>query len=359
MTRLTMAAACVILVAAVHGGAVAQGAPAPAYDQIAPTLVYHPVSGEFLAMWSEDRGDGLNIYAKRLFGNGLPQGGAQRDGTAVIRESSRDVRGPRRDPSVVYNSDVDEFYLVWSEERSPEAGLDVYGLRVSTAAYARSSPRLLGGGAGDQSHPSIAYNPDRQMYLVVWEDNTRDVDQIWGVRVRGNGIPNGSPTPLVAETSNAQDPTVARNGDGYLLAWVDDQNGNGDIYARRLNANALPVGGTAGKVYPMANTAEDELAPSLNPASGSLVYNVYNPLTGLDIVGVRVYDTGTTGGSRPTGIAVPAADQANPTTAAGASETVVIYADNRSGGFDIYAVRVANNRPKGRDFAIVQDGYVP
>jgi hypothetical protein len=333
-------------------------AQAPARDQVTPTLAYNPDMEHFMAMWVEDRGDGPNIYAKLLFANGLPQGGPERRGTGVIRSAYGETHGRRQAPSLVYNTDGDEYYLVWSEERTPDQGEDVYGVRVSAAGYARSDPRLLVGGPGDQTDPSVAYNSDNQTYLIVWQDDASDVQQIWGLRVRGNGIPNGAALKVVDEPSNAQDPTVARNGEGYLVAWVDDRNGNADIYARRLNANALPVGGQQGQIYAMASSPEDELAPSLNPASGSLVYNVYNPMTGLDIVGVRVYDTGTTGGQRPVGIAVPAADQASPVTAAG-SETVVLYADNRSGEFDLYAIRIQNNRPKGRDYPVLKDGYMP
>jgi hypothetical protein len=336
----------------------AVAAPAPGHDQVTPSLAYNPDLQQFLALWVEDRGSGSDIYAKKLFPNGLPQGGATRAGTAIVRDDAGATRGRRSDPALVYNTDLDEFYLVWAEERSIEDGQDVYGSRVSSAGFARSSPRRLAGGPGDQSHPSVAYNAGSQAYLVAWQDNTRDVDQVWGVRIRGNGIPFGAPLALVEGPSNAQDPSVARNGDGYLVAWVDDGSGNSDIYARRLNTNALPVGGQAGLIYPMAAGPEDELAPSLNPNSGQLVYNVYDPLTGLDIMGVRVYDTGTTGGQRPVGIAVPAADQAAPVTDTG-TENIVLYSDNRSGEFDLYAVRLQNNRPKGRDFAVVQDGYIP
>jgi hypothetical protein len=188
------------------------------------------------------------------------------------------------------------------------------------------------------------------------------VDDVMGMKLRANGIPFGPLLALVRGQSNAQEPTIARRGTtGYLLAWVDDRDGQPTIYARRINSNGLPVGGQAGQDYIAAASADEPSAPALDPVSGTLVYNVYNPRTGLDVVGVQVYDNGTTRGARGIGIAVPAADQANPAAAVNASrgETLVLFADNRSGQFDLWAIRVQNSRPKGRDYAVVVDGVLP
>jgi hypothetical protein len=334
---------------------------APALEQHTPSIAYNPDADIFFVMWIEDRGDGPNIYSKRMFSNALPQGGPQRSGTAVLRSSRSSGPVARHDPALIYNPDMEEYYLVWSEETSDEDGQDVFGVRVSAAGYARSNPRRLVGGPGDQSHPAIAYHPTRQTYLLVWEDNARDIDEVWGLRVRSNGIPNGRAFAMVQGTSNSQDPSVARNGDGFLVVWVDDRRGNSDIYGRRVSINGLPIGGTSGKEYTLAGSIDEEFSPSLDPTSGTLVYNLYDPLTGLDVVGVQVYPSGTTRAARRNGIVVPAADQASPATARNArrGETVVVYSDNRSGEFDVYGIRVRNSRPRGRDFPVLQDGYMP
>jgi len=328
-------------------------------EQRTPAVVYNPDLDHYLALWIEDRGLGTDIISKRLFTNGLPQGGPKRNGTAVISNAYPPNVG-RYNPAIAYNRDRQEYFLVWSEF-APGEGQNVMGVRVSTAGFARSAPRTLAGGPGDQTHPAIAYNPVDQSYLLVWEDNTRDIDDIWGLRVRSNGIPFGPTLALVQGHANAQDPTVARRGDGFLLAWVDDRDGKSNIYGRRLGANGLPVGGTQGMEYVMASGRSDVFSPALDPSSGTLVYNVYDPLTGLDILGLTVYGVGTTLGSRAVGIAVPAADQAGPAAANNAArgETLVVYSDNRSGEFDLYAVRVKSGRPAGRDYPVMSDGFAP
>lgn len=361
--RTVLAAAVLIalLGAAVPPDARAAGS-APALEQRTPAIAYSPDSDKSFVVWVEDRGQGPDLFAKWLFTNGLPQGGPSRGGTEVVRGSTGHGSMVRReDPALVYNTDADEFYLVWAEEVSEEDGRDVFGARVSSAGYARTRPRRLAGGAGDQSHPAIAYHPSRQAYLLVWQDNARDIDEIWGLRLRSNGIPNGRSFAMVEGASNAQDPTVARSGDGFLVAWVDDRAGGSDIMGRRVNVNGLPIGGTGGQEYTLAGSIDEEFAPSLDPSSGTLVYNVFDPLTGLDVVGVDVYPNGTTRTARRNGIVVPAADQASPASTRNTrrGETLVVYADNRSGESDIYGIRVRNSRPRGRDFPVLMDGFVP
>ncbi len=333
-----------------------------ARDQVTPTVVYNPDTDEYLAVWSEDRGGGPDLYFKRLFSNALPQGGPERNGTQLLRDPDPRARpGPRFAPAMVYNTQLQEYLVAWSEEGSAADGLDVWIQRVASSGFARGSPRLVAGGPGDQTQPAVAYQPNRQEYYVVWSDNTRDIDGVYGMAVRANGIPFGGVRTLVQSQYNAQDPTLARRGDdGYLLAWVDDRDGKPTIYARRINLNGLPIGGSAGQDYRVSSGPDDHSAPALDPASGTLVYNEYNARTGLDVVGVQVYDNGTIRGGRSIGIAVPAADQADPAAAVNGSrgETLVVFSDNRSGQFDLWGVRVRNSRPVGKDYPLLTDGAV-
>jgi hypothetical protein len=300
-------------------------------------------------MWVEDKGDGPDIYAKRLFrGNGLPQGGPSRGGWQVVRSSafSRSAeRGPRDDPGLVYNSERKEYMLVYSEYVGDEDGWDVFAVRVSTAGFSRSKPRRLAGGPGDQQHPDVTmvdYGGRQREYLIVWDDNARDVDEVWALRMHSNGIPRGRPYKLVDSPHNATDPTT----NGSVVAWVDDRGGDTDIWALRLK-NGLP----SGKQYRMQGTADEDFNPRFG--DGPLLWNSYNALTGLDIHGAQVYQNSRTRGPN-VGILVPAADQAWPDAANG----VMVFADNRSGDFDLYGIRIANVRSRGREFPVLSD-YTP
>ena len=183
-------------------------------------------------------------------------------------------------------------------------------------------------------------------YLVVWDDNSLDVDQVLGLRLQANASPKGKAYSLVRQATNASDPTT----DGSQVAWVDDANGQQDIYALRLK-NGLPNG------VPM-RLGGDPTLDDFNPrfGAGGLVWNVYDPGTGNDVVGANVYDNGRgRGGS--TGILVPAADQTWPDSSNG----LVIFADNRSGGYNLYGVRIAGNdlRTRGKEFPLLLDDGAP
>lgn len=330
-----------------------------ARDQRTPALVYmtnpdarnrtEQIDSYFMA-WVEDRGSGPDIYGKRLFQNGLAQGGPQKQGVQILRELNgpgrNDPPGERADPDMVYNPARQEIFLVFSEYKGEPNGWDVFGVRVTVSGFSRGGPRLLAGGPGDQQHPDIAILDDdrggsqNEDYIVVFDDNTRDLDEVRMVRVRENGIPRGAAETLFAgEAWNATDPTT----NGQVVAWVDDRDPDSELWAIRLR-NGKPNG----EDYRLAGTADDDYAP--NFGSGSLVWNVYDAASGSDIVGVQVYSNQRTRGPN-LGIVVPAADQSWPVIANG----LVLWSDNRDGQYDLYAMRTINVRARGREYAVLMD----
>lgn len=355
-----------VLVAAVLGlvGASIGSAPAAAQsgvrDQLTPALTWmtNPEARDptqtidaYLMVWAEDRGSGADLYGKRLFANGLSQGGPTQQGVAVIRDTGRlsDPPGERSEPDMVYSPQRQEMLLVWSEFTGEPNGWDIFSVRLSTAGYSKSAPKALFEGPGDQRHPDVALIDDDNSandgdYMVVWDDNSRDLDEIWGRRVRANGIPKSDPYLIFAgESWNASDPTTS----GSVVAWVDDRGdemgGDDDLWAIRLR-NGL----VSGNDYRIAGSADDDFNP--NFGSGALVWNTYDAASGTDIQGTQVYANERTRG--PTiGIVVPAADQSWPVIANG----LLVFSDNRSGGFDIYAMRTVNIRSRGREFAVHLD----
>lgn len=335
---------------------VAEAALAPAAaprDQTQPAIAFnsHPDAQNLLLVWIEDRGTGDDIYAKRLFANGLPQGGPATRGWKVIRDEYETNRrapppGRRADPSLVYNPSREEYLLVYSEFGDESSGWDVYAIRVSAAGYGQGKPRRLAGGPGHQRRPDVAVVRDdvtrTEDYLVVWEDNVRDVDEIWAMRLQPNGIPVGNPYLVVRGTSNASDPTT----NGTMLAWVDDRNGQGDIYSIRLR-RGLPYGNES----PVAQDVLEEFNPRFG--GSGLIWNVFDPATGIDIMGIEIIENSRSPAG-PGVIAVPAADQVAPDMENG----ILVFADNRSGDFDVYAVRVLSGgriRARGHDYPVLSD----
>ena len=354
--RMALAGAAALTIGALSASTASAQQPR---EQRTPSLVWmtnpqarnqaERIDSYYMA-WVEDRGSGADIYGKRLFRNGLAQGGPQKSGVQVVRKLSGPGRnnppGERADPDMVYNAARQEIFMVFSEYKGEPNGWDVFGVRVTVSGFSRGNPRLLAGGPGDQQHPDVALlNDDRggsqgEDYIVVFDDNTRDLDEVRMVRVRENGIPRGAPVTLFAgEAWNATDPTT----NGSVVAWVDDRDPDSEIWAIRLR-NGKPNG----EDYRLAGTDDDDFAP--NFGTGSLVWNVYDAASGTDIVGTQVYANARTRGPN-LGIAVPAADQSWPVIANG----LVLWSDNRDGQYDLYAMRTVNVRARGREYAVHLD----
>jgi RHS repeat-associated protein len=114
----------------------------------------------------------------------------------------------------------------------------------------------------EQQSPAVAYNSQANEYLVVWQDFRNNQWDIYGQRLDGDGalldgnflIHSGGYRPAVAYGSNSN---------RYLVVWDDGE----DIWARPLRADGVP--GTTFKVYDGAfSTPATQAAVSYSESGG-------------------------------------------------------------------------------------------
>lgn len=105
---------------------------------------------------------------------------------------------------------------------------DVTGIALSTALTTQSMPAVTSGGTG---------------YLVAWTDyrnNATASADIYGTRVSDAGLVQDPSGSALSTAPNRQiTPSVASNGDDYLVAWSDYRNNattKYDIYGTRVTA---------------------------------------------------------------------------------------------------------------------------
>jgi len=151
-------------------------------------------------------------------------------------------------------------------------------------------PTLVAGGANWSGKPALAYNPDDDEWLAVWQDNRNGGDHdIYGQRVRPDGTLGGSNFAIVAASGLQHTPDVAYSAAAgeYLAVWKDDRNGNWDIYGRRVTAG----GAVTGTEIAVCATSGDQLYPAVayQPATAEWLV-VWN---GGRVQGQRVSLTGT------------------------------------------------------------------
>ncbi len=272
--NLTRAAALLIALAGLGLAALASTLPAkgqqPARDQRDPNLVF--LGGErdeYLLVWSEDRGSGSRIYAKRIRSNGLPIGGATGGEWEATRSPQPGsgppvVKGDQRWPAIIPG------LLVYSERVPGGADYDLYAQRLFDNGRPAGVPMLVAGGPGDQRYGDVVA-VDRgsagNEYLIVWSEDTRDQGDVMGIRVDyALRRSRGPAFPIAQGPGTAEDPAIGRDlldPDNFLVLYTDDRSGNKDIYGVRLASSGLPRGGAKGGPFPVVQSPEDDYAPEI------------------------------------------------------------------------------------------------
>lgn len=104
-------------------------------------------------------------------------------------------------------------------------------------------------GGVDEKAPDVAYNPDRNEYLLVWYNDRAGNDDIYGRRVSAHGQPIGSSWFAISAQpgSDRRNPKVAYNSatQTYLVVWEAEVPGEGTgILGRQVSATGQVLGAT-------------------------------------------------------------------------------------------------------------------
>jgi len=296
----------------------------------------------YLVVWVDGRNvatTGLDIYGARVdnAGNVLDAGGFP------ISVAPNDQLAPAATPNGA------DSFVVWQDGRDPATAPDIYGARVTSAgAVLDSSGIPIATATGAQASPAVAFNGLN--FLVVWTDQRGGGDfDIYGSRVSAAGVVLDSDgIPICTVAGGEYFPKVAANGSDFLAVWEDDRNaGSGfvDIYGARISAagSVLDRGG-----FPIGTGSADRHTPAV--AAGLTDYLVVwldqrnLGTTGLDIYGARVTTAG--GVTDPNGFAIDTApnDQTTPVLAFNGSQFLVAWTDARNMAttdLDVYAALVS------------------
>jgi hypothetical protein len=212
--------------------------------------------------------------------------------------------------------------------------VDIYGARVTSAGAVNDPAGIpISRAASAQIAPAVASaGPDA---LVVWQDARNlasDID-IYGAIVQGDGkVSNPAGIPISTASGPQFGPSVAFNGNRYLVAWSD------------FNGTALALSGarvtTAGAVsdspaLSIDASGTEHLQPSV-AAVGTMFLVVWEDyrnagVTYIDILGKRVDDLGAILDRSPFPIGTAFSDRFAP-AAAGGKDFLVVWQDGRDLG---------------------------
>lgn len=163
-------------------------------------------------------------------------------GGVVTRFPVREWNNQRRNAAVAGAYGADEYLITWTDD-AHQTSADILGRVVNTFGNFVAPQVAIARGRKGQEAPTLAYNPARNEYLVVWMDYRSGSDyQIWGRRVSGTGVLVGSEIVIGNEATSILYglPAVAYNPatDEYLVVWheIHSQAVGYDVYGRRVGA---------------------------------------------------------------------------------------------------------------------------
>lgn len=229
-------------------------------NQVHSAVAYNSAWEEYLVVWWNDRPGLDDIYGQRI----------SRDG--VLLEPWFPVfekPGPEmRYPDVAYNLNRNEYLVVWEQDNGTRPNIQA---QVLSAAGDRLGKEItLGSGPGlrNRSRPAVDYAVASDRYLVVWESHVQGSTStdIEGQALFGSGQPDGGNVPIAEGTALASHdrPDVAynRSRNEYLVVWqaLAKSAGVHDIYGRRVTAAGNPMGAAP---FPIHGSTVDDTSPTV------------------------------------------------------------------------------------------------
>ena len=243
-----------------------------------------------------------------------------------------------------------EYVVAWQDFRSAN-GSDIYGTRVSSDGMVLDTNGIpINVSTNAQSNPSIASLGSD--FLVVWQDyrNVATSPDIYGARIGDSGaVFDTNGIPINRATFSQSNPSVAANGETYLVSWLSMSliGGRTAIFGARVTdgGSILETNGFLVSVVPGA--AAPFAAPRV-AASGSDFLVVWhdqrNFRTNPDIFGARVTGAGRALDTNGILVSAVVSRESTPAVAFNGTNFLVVWEDYRNAtnsGVDIYGARVS------------------
>ena len=196
-------------------------------------IAANPGRNEYLVTWSCYTEGSYNIYAQRL------------SAEAALLDANLPVCMAQKwqmFPSVAFNPQAKEYLIVWADQRSP--GVGYYAQRVSELGALVGGEIKLADAVTVLAGTSVAWNPERQEYLLVYRDNLPD-KVIYGRRLNASAQPVGAAFAITQGAWQATYPQLGYDAlcHDYLLTWLEShESTDSDVVGGRLGADGVLVG---------------------------------------------------------------------------------------------------------------------
>jgi hypothetical protein len=230
--------------------ATSRGLSTAAGQQGAPDGARHG-AGIILA-WNDARNGDEDIFASRVDAAGNALDGA---GIAVSTAAREQIT-----PEIA--SDGSSALVVWQDRRN--GNFDVFGAIIGPDGAVAAADLPICVGEGNQTSPSVAFDPTSGLYLVAWSSQivAGDAD-VRGARVGADGTVLDPCGVAISAAPGAQiNPDVTFGGGRFFVAWEDRRAENlGDVFGARVTASAAGIDVVDGGGLAIATAAGIQTEP--------------------------------------------------------------------------------------------------
>ena len=170
---------------------------------------------------------------------------------------------------IAYNPDDNEFLLVWQDYRNGN-NWDIYAQRLDGDGALLGDNFVINSSAYHQDVPHVMYAPGQDRYLVAWRHYTSASQyDVYGQRLSGTGDFVGSAFAIApGPASTLQTPTdIVYNSQSnqFLVLWQDGRSGKLHVFGRHVSLT-----GSLGSETQITSVT------STNQKSGVGAYNAAN-----------------------------------------------------------------------------------
>ena len=279
------------------------------------------ISGSFIhVVWQDDRDGNTEIYHKRSTDGGLNWGSDTR--------LTNNTSGSLSPVISVYGSVVN---VVWADYR--DGNFEIYYKRSPDDGVSWGQDKRLTNNTSNSMATSISVSGS--IVSVVWSDNREGNNEIYYKRSADGGINWGTDTRLTNNTNNSANPCVYASGSIVNVVWIDNRDGNYEIYYKRSSNEGI----TWGSDVRLTNNSYNSFSPNIT-ASAQLIHIVWqDERNGNEEI---YYKRSTDGGINwmaDIRLTSNTASSTHPSVSISGSAVNIVWIDKRNGNNEIYFKR--------------------
>lgn len=264
---------------AVAHGAERIGADFPVAEgggtQGAPAAIHDPAGDRFFVAWYDyrsGRAAALEIYGRLADGVGRPVTGDIPVARAARSQSS---------PAVALDTVNRRFLVLWADWRDAiNVDSDIYGRLFEADGSPYGEEFIVAARRGvSQKTPTLAFDPVRQRFLVLWKDSRHpNGDKTYGRFVGADGAPQGDEFPIAVDGDSQDGPSVLFDPrkKQFLAAWRDVRSVGVDMSEKAVIGSFIDAEkGPSGKSFVIAQEKTDSRPLSQRAVSFSPNHDSY------------------------------------------------------------------------------------